>query len=224
MKNFKFPIAPTKADRTYYIYLLTRSDGQLYVGTTDSYGIRRRMLAHQKSKRFMGFDFDIQILVESKDISVHDREKEFIETYKTLTPNGLNLSIDGKGNHLSKNFSTTGYKFSEESRRKMSIASKKRIRPTGWKHSDGIKARWKTIRKNKCYKKPKLSKEQWDLLLELWESQPELILKTSQNRNITYERAFAKTYAQQFNLTANGLWSIVSGKHLVFKFPAQYPV
>ena len=210
--------------RIYFIYKITRSDGKQYIGTTDSKCIKNRMCRHKSSTRFANFDFTYEIIEQSADINILQKEQYYIQQYNTLVPNGLNISIDGKGNHLSPNFTTRGFKFSEESKIKMSISSKKRQRSTGWVHSQETKAHWSKTRTGKCWKKPALNKDQWDELNMIWNEKPSCSLTNSIGKRISYERAFAKQYAERFGLSVNGLYNIITNKLKVFKFPGEYPV
>jgi len=104
----------------YIVYILTRDDGKQYIGTTIDYRYKNRMCQHRCSKRFDGHSFTHNVLVESKDVSeVLRREAELIHQYNTMFPAGLNLTWSGKGkHHNSSKFTTRGYKFSDESRKK----------------------------------------------------------------------------------------------------------
>lgn len=212
--------------RKYYIYKLRRSDSMEYVGTTDSWRIQSRMCAHRKSERFRDYQFECEILAESDTTDIFVQEEDYIRKHKTLHPHGLNKTATGKGTGPRDfaGWTTRGFKYSEESRRKMSESSKKRIRNTGWKHKPEVKLAWSKLRIGKCWKAPGLSREQWNALMELWVAAPSCVLVNSNGRTISYARAFAKRYATQFELTPNGLYNIVAGKLKVFKFPGEYPV
>lgn len=210
--------------RTYYIYKITRSDGLLYIGTTDSKCIKNRMCRHRSSDRFAGYGFNYEILEASETPDIFEKEVYYIQTFNTLVPHGLNVSIDGKGNHLSPKFTTRGFTFSKKSRKRMSESSKRRIRTTGWTHAEETKRHWSETRTGKCWKRPALTKKQWDELNFLWLSKPSCPLVNSLNKKITYERSFAKQYAAHFGLTTNGLHNIITNKLKVFKFPGEYPV
>lgn len=209
--------------RTYYIYKITRSDGKEYIGTTDSVCIKNRMCRHRTSARFLGYEFDYEILRSSDNASVFELEGELIRQHNTLHPNGLNVSIDGKGNHLAPAFTTRGFKFSPESRRKMSMSAKKRIRKTGWVPSDATRKRWSDQRRGRFWRSPALNEAQWKSLNDLWLERPDCNL-ISAGKIVSYERAFAKRYAQDFGLTANGLYNIVANRLKTIRFPGKYPV
>lgn len=209
--------------RRYFIYKIRRSDGKEYIGTTDSVCIRNRMCRHRSSVRFRGHPFECVILAESDSPDLFQQEKEYIQRHRTLYPDGLNVSVDGKGNHNAPSFSTRGFRFSEESRKRMSESSKKRIRTTGWKHSEVTKKQWSQERIGKCWKRPVLSREQWEDLCRVWQERPDLAL-TSNGKPISYERAFAKQYAVVFGLTPNGLFNLIANRLKTFRFPGEYPV
>ena len=137
--------------KEYLIYKLTRDDGKVYIGTTDTGRLKNRMYQHRTTERFREHTFEMEILKQSPDIAVLDEEEKYITHYNSLVPNGLNLTWSGKGSgHNSPHFSTRGYKFSEESRQKMSESAKKRCQThprTGWTHSTDTKKRWSQARK-----------------------------------------------------------------------------
>lgn len=153
----------------HLVYLLTRkSDSQQYVGITIERRMKQRMGDHKRSKRFRNDEFTIEILEKSLDRSyIEQRESELIEELDTYN-NGLNESPSGKGyGHNSKNFTTLGYIFSEESRKKMSESAKKRgggpeqmreISLNQWSDPK-IRKHHSEIRKGKRLRKPKLSDE-----------------------------------------------------------------
>lgn len=101
------------------IYKLTRSDNKEYIGTTTQ-NLQKRLSVHKNSNRFKNKKIvNIEILYETDDIKeLYDKEKYFIEKYNTFH-NGLNKSINGRGNHLSDKFTTLGFKYSIESKEKM---------------------------------------------------------------------------------------------------------
>lgn len=135
----------------YIIYKLTRSDGKIYIGTTDTKNFSNRMSQHKSTERFRNHSFNIEIVAQSNDDAILSEESSYIEKFNSMTPNGLNLTRSGKGSgHNSLKFTTRGYRFSEESRKKMSEAAKRRCSKfvrTGWKHSDEQKKLWSLKRR-----------------------------------------------------------------------------
>jgi alpha-D-ribose 1-methylphosphonate 5-triphosphate synthase subunit PhnI len=138
-------------EKTYLIYKLTRDDGMLYIGTTDSTRFKNRMCQHRGTSRFVGHTFSTEILAENAEIAILLQEADFITQYNTLSPFGLNLTKSGKGSgHDSLHFTTRGYKFSEESRKRMSESAKRRCKTNprlGWSHSEETKTHWSKRRK-----------------------------------------------------------------------------
>tara|TARA_R110000868_G_scaffold79604_35_gene226509 strand:+ start:4938 stop:5417 length:480 start_codon:yes stop_codon:yes gene_type:complete len=137
--------------KEYIIYKLTRADGKIYIGTTDTERFKNRMYQHKSTERFRDTTFTVEIIKQSTDIAVFREEEQFISEHNSLTPNGLNLTHSGKGcGHDSPHFTTRGYRYSEESRLKMSASAKlrcaKHVR-VGWTHSDETKAKWSQMRK-----------------------------------------------------------------------------
>lgn len=137
--------------KEYLIYKLTRDDGKIYIGTTDTSRFKNRMCQHKGTERFREHTFDVMILAQSPDINLLNEESRYIQEYNSLAPNGLNLSWSGKGSgHNSPHFTTRGYHYSEESRKKMSESAKLRCQRqlrTGWQHSPETKAAWSQKRK-----------------------------------------------------------------------------
>lgn len=99
-------------------YKLTREDGQEYIGITVN--INARLSQHKKHPRFSELELVKYEILKTYDTYEEAQKDEplLIEKYDTFY-NGLNESIDGKGNHLSPNFNTHGYKFTEEQRNNM---------------------------------------------------------------------------------------------------------
>lgn len=135
-----------------YVYLITRNDGLKYVGIT--YNIAKRMSAHKKTERFALGIQNIEILKECDTYEEAEAiEENYIKIYDTYH-NGLNESIDGKGNHLSPSFTTKGFKFSNKSKNKMKDShwSKTgKYKPIGIKHSEETKQKWSILRKGKAW-------------------------------------------------------------------------
>jgi len=123
---------------------------------------------HKRSKRFKGIGFDYEILEESTNRSYIEKQEEYwiqkLDTYN----NGLNESPNGKGwGHNSSNFTTLGFIFSDESRKKMSESAKKRgggseqmrqLSLNQWKNPE-MRKHHSEIRKGKRLKPPKISDE-----------------------------------------------------------------
>lgn len=117
----------------HILYCITRDDGKQYVGITIDYRIKNRMAQHAHSKRFKGYSFTYEILFEDENRKVvEDAEETYIIKLDTFY-NGLNSTLGGKGyGHNSSNFSTFGYKFSDESKKKMSDSAKSRAENEGF--------------------------------------------------------------------------------------------
>lgn len=143
------------------VYLITRTDGQKYVGITCEF--KKRMGVHKKSKRFEQGIESIEILADCETYEKAEQlEPAYIKKYDTFY-NGLNESIDGKGNHLALNFNTRGYKFTNEQRQNMkSNHWSKNIKNTWTKtgiHSDQQKELWSKKRKGKAWGGRKVPRE-----------------------------------------------------------------
>jgi predicted GIY-YIG superfamily endonuclease len=150
------------------VYLITRNDNQQYVGITNQ--LNKRISAHKKTKRFeMGIK-SVEILQECKTYEEAEKlEPLYIEKYDTFY-NGLNESVNGKGNHLASNFTTKGYKFTEEQRQNMKDNHwSKKMKNTWTKpglHSEETRKKWSEKRKGVCWSSRKISR---DKALELIE-------------------------------------------------------
>jgi len=107
------------------VYKLTRSDGKQYIGKASNF--KNRLCHHTKSKRFEGHSIVEHEILECCE--THKQaltyEKKYIEQYDTFH-NGLNKTKDGSGNHTSPNFTTEGFQFTKESKKKMSDSAKRR--------------------------------------------------------------------------------------------------
>ena len=136
----------------YIVYLIIRSDNKLYVGSTNRNRIKKRMYEHSISKRFKGYEWKIKELYSTSNIEdCYEKEEQFIKKYDTFH-NGLNESINGRGNNLSKNFTTLGFKFSDDSKKKMSETRKRKlasgeIKPNGPTWSNHQKKQFSKQRK-----------------------------------------------------------------------------
>lgn len=210
--------------KIYLVYKITREDNQSYIGMTYDSGLRSRIYAHKKSSRFKGYKYEIEILEENPDFEyICDREEYFITLYNTYN-NGLNETPDGKGLQDYRYFTTKGYKFSEESKKKMSIKAKQRLERDGnpfkgKHHTEQTKEKLRQKRLGKIYTH-KLSEEEVKEIIKLFNLKEEFEQVGKPGRNgkiITYERAFALKYCKQFNVTKENIERIIRGsswKHL----------
>lgn len=98
-------------------YMLTDINNKRYIGITLEF--KRRLAAHKKTERFKDGIIKYEILKEYETYEEAELDEPLlIEKYDTFN-NGLNLSINGKGNHLSGNFTTRNYKFTDSQRQNM---------------------------------------------------------------------------------------------------------
>lgn len=204
----------------YVVYKITRDDGQQYIGTTYKDGISKRMKAHSKTNRFEDRMFVYHILEESDDFDcIGDAEEHYIELYDTYY-NGLNESINGKGNHLCHDFTTKDFKFSEESRKRMSESAKKRVERDGvpfrgCNHTDEQRERWSEQRKGVLPPNTKLDKSTVTQIISIFVSNPfiEGVGETMKNgRKMSYVRAFSLKYGKEYNVTPQQMERIIKGK------------
>jgi group I intron endonuclease len=206
----------------YCIYCITRlSDKKKYIGKAKN--IKQRICQHKKSKRFLGHEFIYEILYYSEDHDkIKDSEEIYIKIFDTYK-NGLNLTPDGTGNNYTEKFTTLGFKFSDETKRKLSLNHhdvKAEKNPMYNKtHSDETKAKWSKLRKGKVSSK-KFDYETIEILLYLYKTKPviDIANKIQPNgRIIDYDSAFCKVYAGKYNMTAANLKKIIKGKTIVWK-------
>ena len=116
-------------------------------------------------------------LLQNTDENIHEvaeiLEEEMIKKYNSFY-NGLNESINGKGNHLSKKFNTLGFKFSEDSKQKMKDNhwSKSGIESywTGKNHSEETKEKISKSKSGIYYHKRKITIEQINEILNCYKN------------------------------------------------------
>lgn len=170
-----------------FVYLITRNDDLKYIGIT--YDVAKRMSAHKKTKRFAIGIKNIEILKEYDTYEEAEAvEADYIKIYDTYY-NGLNESIDGKGNHLSLSFTTKGFKFLDKSKNKMKNShwSKTgKYRPVGVKHSEETKQRWSALRKGKSWGPRKIPVE---IALEIQEA--------FESDKLTFDFNFIRKYVKK---------------------------
>ncbi|NBP58954.1 hypothetical protein EBU71_20895, partial [bacterium] len=80
--------------------------------------------------------------------------------------------------------------------------------------------KFKNTRRGNRYGPIKISDEVCKDILRLFNSRPELELANTKSKNgklITYERAFAKSYHQIYDITEAQLCNIITGKRNVYQ-------
>ena len=197
----------------YAIYLITRTDGQQYVGSTRLDRYDMRMYRHKNSQRFEQGIYRHQMLWVGSKKDVLSKEKYFVEEYDTYY-NGLNHTIDGSGNPHTNRFTTDGTKHREETKRKIGLKSIGRRTMLGKKHSLATRRRMSEQRKGKR-NTTKLSLEQVQEILSLYHSKPNIadVGKIQKNgRRMSYEQAFSLQIAEQYNMTPQGIRHIITRK------------
>jgi group I intron endonuclease len=132
---------------TGIIYKATNKlNGMIYIGQT-SRGLRRRITEHlrvddethfQRSLKKYGIDsFEFTIIDSSNNRDeLNKKEREWIKIYNCKKPNGYNLNDGGEGL----------FNPSQETRNKLSIASKGNTRRLGKTHSEETKKRLSLFR------------------------------------------------------------------------------
>jgi predicted GIY-YIG superfamily endonuclease len=202
-------------DDVYVVYMLTTdTDSKMYIGSTTQRKFGYRMGQHRRG-RFSDNSFESKIIFECDSYEqCLDMEEALIAYYDTYR-NGLNRTVNGRGNHNAPNFTTKGYKFPEEVKKRISETSKKRIPRVGWKHTEEIKKHWSNIR---CGEKHSvLSESQAREIIELYLSKPELdgVGKghpKGYGRVSTYESVFSKTYVEKFQVPKHVISRLIRKK------------
>jgi len=207
-----------------FVYMITREeDGKKYIGTTVN--LTKRIRDHKLTERFKGFQLQFEILNEFDNY--HEAlsfEEQMIEKHDTFY-NGLNLSKNGRGNHLCKTFNTYGLKHSEETKKKI---GEKSIERKAWK-APLEKVKNMSSEEYKQYvNKIKLSKEKLfekrgfiqrkfkeDIIIEFiegfksFELQDEKMLFRKNGRHVTKERVYCEQFAKKTNLNPGYLYKIL---------------
>lgn len=219
-----------------FIYLITRKDGQQYVGIT--YDMKKRMREHSYSERFkMGIE-SVSIIKECETYTeASELEEKYIEEYDTFR-NGLNRSKNGKGNHLAPSFTTLGFKYSDESKKKMSENNWIKRGGTnpmlGKEHKEETKKSWSDTRKGKCWGPRKIPLEDALMIKETYKKDllvfddefiidmvkktdrervgkdPIESLKSPNGKHLNKKILYAYYYSKIYNVTRQNILRILS--------------
>lgn len=165
------------------LYKLTSPSGKSYIGISH-YGLEKRWAKHVEhalgkrdagalygALRKYGTDaFIKEVLAEEDDWDkLCQMEIEAIKSYNTMSPNGYNITAGGEG--------TVGRKISDQERKNISIAQKKRFQdPEQRRKSIENLAKGREIRKAKC-DKIRIEKK---IARELYLKSPEYKIKHSE--------------------------------------------
>ena len=195
--------------------------------------MKQRMGDHKRSKRFRHDEFDVNILEINSDRQfINDREEYWIQRLDTFNK-GLNETPSGKAyGHNSPKFTTNGYIFSEESRKKMSESAKKRgggpeqmrqLALNQW-NDPKMREHHSKIRKGKRLRKPKLSDEKVSEIRLFYEKiKPQLekechnINEERRKKNSSWKKTnppqlFGKKYSKKYSVSNTLLRDIVLWK------------
>jgi hypothetical protein len=195
--------------KVYNIYMFRNDNGLLYIGF--SYDVDKRITQHKKTHNIV----EVKTLYQTKELEhAYDMEEYFIECYDSFN-NGLNKTKDGKGIY-GKMKSTTGFKFSEESKRKMSDSAKKRYK----EGRNNIKYRVFTDRERTKISDTQrgivtYSKLNPKIILEvkrLYKLRPLLKLDGNQNRYKSVSSLRANILSKIYDISITSLMDIVKGK------------
>lgn len=195
------------------------------------------MYDHSIGEVFKDDEFNIEILGSyDTRAECEERESYFVESLNTYL-DGLNKSKYGKGhNHESPNFTTLNYKYSDESKRKMSDSAKKRALREGFEiRSEASKKSWSNggeayrqhmsdVRKGRRLRKPKLSDNQvadirakWIEEMKLFEERATGINEERKKKNSGWalssgQSLFSKHYAEIYGVSNTLIRDIILNK------------
>lgn len=205
----------------HILYLITRDDDKKYVGITIDYRIKQRMCQHKNSDRFRNHMFTYKILLTNKDRKIiEDAESDAVNKYDTFH-NGLNSTYSGKGQHHdSLNFNTLGYKFSKESKKKMSNSAKRRAKnEIPGERSKRSKAIWTPLRRKKMSelktgipsKLKRFSKTQISNIYNdyLCFTHKDINTKSRNGKMLTKKRIFSNAMHEKYHISSSGLYKYV---------------
>lgn len=175
--------------------------------TTKSFRTR-----YNRHKKKYG-DISIKILKTGTKEEIDLAEEKFIADFNTFIPHGLNKTADGKGK---AKYSTLGYKFSQESRKKMSLAARGRI-PWNKGKTYNFRPEVSASRKGKQWRPPKLSEDEVVEIIELYRNKvplddARLGMIQRNGRPYSYEHAFAQKYGEIFGVTPSRVRQIINRK------------
>lgn len=196
---------------------------------------------HKRSKRFRDDSFDYQILESSTNRSYIEQREEYWIAEKDTYKSGLNETIEGKGwGHNSTNFTTRGFIFSDESRKKMSESAKKRgggpeqmrkLSKYMWADPK-MRKHHSEIRKGKRLCPPKLSDDDVSNMRALWEDNKKSCIEEANTQNekgkklgwrlVTAEGIFYKKFKDLYDVSRPTIINIIKNKCRTKILPAIY--
>ena len=195
------------------------------------------MYDHSIGEVFKDDEFNIEILGSyDTRAECEERESYFVESLNTYL-DGLNKTKYGKGhNHESPSFTTLNYKYSDESKSRMSDSAKKRAQREGFETRSEISKRgWSNggevyrqhmsdIRKGRRLRKPKLSDEQvadirakWTEERDLFDEKMISVNEERKKKNASWaltssHTEFSKHYAEIYDISITLIRNIILNK------------
>jgi hypothetical protein len=202
------------------------------------------MSCHLRSARFRDIGFESKVIFTSRFRNLVETHEASAVTFYDSYNSGLNLTKHGAGyGHGHHNFSTLGFKFSETSRAKMSVAAKRRGERES---SSGIRAirsteLWNQMeyrnsqtgkRKGKRLRPPKLSDEQVAEIRIRFANESSKLQQSLDTHNafrksrgyrlLTPERLFANEFCKSYDVTNVCINSILTNKSRIKCLPPLY--
>jgi len=207
----------------YLIYKITREDGKIYIGTTNTKRLTSRMHHHRYSK-FKGYNFTYEILEQNTSYEyIMNKETEYIKKFNSFK-DGLNKSFDGKGAHLNPKFTTLNYQHTKETKKKISNKLKGKSSWLKGKHqSEETKKKISESKKGK-QSWTKLDKNDVTQILNDYNNKIPLnddrIGKIMKNgKRMSYSQVFCQKYGILYNVSPQNIkriikketWSVLLG-------------
>jgi hypothetical protein len=180
------------------VYKIIREDNKIYIGITIDFN--KRIKNHIRSKRFKELKIkSFEILEQNLTYDEAGKKEEYyINLYDSFN-NGLNKSKNGKGNHLAPNFTTRGFKYSEESKKKMSLSAKRsgHARMNLPEMTTEFRLHLSNLRKGVCWKPRKITNEIANIIIDAYEK-----------RSINFDNEYIKTLVKKTDRDNVGIKNI----------------
>ena len=187
------------------IYKITNKvNGKVYIG--QSIHIEKRWRQHCKTKddfsihraiqKYGPENFNFEVLLECPAEMLNNWERDMIALYDCISPKGYNLTEGGEG-----------YKCSEETRLKMSKASKNR--DYYWMRNRYVSAETRQkISNNNCNKDPEVRRRKAMAMRSKYTK----ILQYDLNDNLIREWELISDISKSLNIKSGNIYNVLSGR------------